>query len=161
MINNQEATPTYYTYAVYNDEWGVPFYVGKGTGNRYMQMDARSIQFTAITSAYACHSEIIQEDLTEIEAYTAEDELKKEYILRGYPIIDWEVPGRITNQRIGIEKAKRQGKYEGRTPIAIDEKQFKSICAKWRNGEITARDAMKALDLKPNTFYRNVKRLGL
>lgn len=34
---------------------------------------------------------------------------------------------------------------------------FKQIYAKWKATEITARQAMKELDLKPNTFYRRAK----
>ena len=34
---------------------------------------------------------------------------------------------------------------------------FDSILERWKNGEITARQAMAELDLKPNTFYRRVK----
>lgn len=31
---------------------------------------------------------------------------------------------------------------------------------KWRSGEITAREAMRRLDIKPSTFYRKVKERG-
>ena len=67
----------------------------------------------------------------------------------------------LQRQREGIELAKAQGKYKGKPPIKIDEKSFKSICKRWRNKEITATQAMKELNLKPNTFYRRVKELGL
>lgn len=64
-------------------------------------------------------------------------------------------------QREGIEIAKREGKYRGRKPIQIDEKAFREICQEWRSGRITARQAMRLLDLKPNTFYKNVKLLNV
>ena len=67
----------------------------------------------------------------------------------------------LERQREGIELAKTQGKYAGRKPIDIKEDEFKQICAKWRKGEMTATAAMKKFDLKPNTFYRRVKELGL
>lgn len=67
----------------------------------------------------------------------------------------------LERQREGIELAKTQGKYAGRKPIDINEDNFKRICGKWRAGEITATAAMNQLDLKPNTFYRRVKELGL
>ena len=67
----------------------------------------------------------------------------------------------LERQREGIELAKAQGKYAGRKPIDVDENEFKRVCAKWRKGEMTAVDAMKQFDLKPNTFYRRVKELGL
>ena len=67
----------------------------------------------------------------------------------------------LERQREGIDLAKSQGKYAGRKPIDVDESEFKRVCAKWRKGEITATAAMKQLDLKPNTFYRRVKELGI
>ncbi len=67
----------------------------------------------------------------------------------------------LERQREGIEIAKSEGKYKGRKPVEIDEDKFKSLCKKWRAGEITATAAMKELGLKPNTFYRRVKEMGL
>lgn len=46
---------------------------------------------------------------------------------------------------------------KGRKPIEVDEELFDSILQRWKNGEITARQAMNELNLKPNTFYRRVK----
>ena len=67
----------------------------------------------------------------------------------------------LERQREGIEIAKSEGKYKGRKPINYDEAQMKALCKKWRTGEITATAAMKELGLKPNTFYRRVKEMGL
>lgn len=47
--------------------------------------------------------------------------------------------------------------FSGRKPIAIDLPLFDEVITRWHNNEITAREAMKLLDLKPNTFYRRVK----
>ena len=60
-------------------------------------------------------------------------------------------------RRDGIEKAKEEGRYKGRKPIAVDESLFDSVVSLWRSGQITAREAMARLDLKPNTFYRRIK----
>lgn len=49
----------------------------------------------------------------------------------------------------------------GRKPIEFDQARFKSVCKKWRTGEITATAAMQEVGLKPNTFYRRVKELGI
>ncbi len=60
-------------------------------------------------------------------------------------------------RRDGIERAKEEGRYKGRKPIAVDEGLFDSVVSLWQSGQITARDAMARLDLKPNTFYRRIK----
>lgn len=67
----------------------------------------------------------------------------------------------LQRQKEGIAIAKEAGKYKGRQPIAVDEDSFREQCRLWRSGEITATEAMKRLNLKPNTFYRRVKEMGL
>ncbi|MDD6488227.1 MAG: recombinase family protein [Clostridia bacterium] len=64
----------------------------------------------------------------------------------------------LERQKEGIAEAKKQGKYKGRKPIKVDNEQFKAIYKRWKNGEITARQAMAELNLKPDTFYRRVKK---
>ena len=67
----------------------------------------------------------------------------------------------LQRQREGIEIAKAEGKYKGRKPLPFDEAKFRAECAKWRAGEQTAVETMRALNIKSNRFYRIVKRLGL
>lgn len=67
----------------------------------------------------------------------------------------------LERQREGIEIAKSEGKYKGRKPVDYDEDKMKTLCKKWRDGGMTATAAMNELGLKPNTFYRRVKELGL
>lgn len=67
----------------------------------------------------------------------------------------------LQRQKEGIAVAKAQGKYQGRKRLEVDTERFKAVCARWRAGEITATKAMDMLNLKPNTFYRRVKELGV
>ncbi len=82
-----------------------------------------------------------------LTVFGAMAELEREYIL-----------GR---QAEGIAIAKEQHKFKGKPKMVIDEDAFKKECKRWRNGEQTATEAMKRLNLKPNTFYRRVKELGI
>ena len=70
-------------------------------------------------------------------------ELEREYILQ--------------RQQEGIAIAKAQGVYKGRKPI--ERPEFPQVAALWREGKITAVEAMRRLDMKPRTFYRRVKAL--
>jgi len=65
----------------------------------------------------------------------------------------------VSRRRDGVERAKAEGRYKGRKPIAVDECLFDSVVELWQSGEITAREAMARLDLKPNTFYRRIKEM--
>ena len=44
----------------------------------------------------------------------------------------------------------------GRKPIEVQQDLFVHTYDEWKSGCITARQAMKQLNLKPNTFYRRV-----
>ena len=67
----------------------------------------------------------------------------------------------LSRQREGIAIAKEAGVYKGRQKIKIDKNKFESTCKEWRSGKITATEAMKRLNVKPNTFYRRVEEWGL
>lgn len=67
----------------------------------------------------------------------------------------------LERQREGIAIAKAEGKYKGRQPIRIDEQKMRTVCARWRTGNITAVAAQKELQLQARTFYRKVKEMGL
>ena len=71
-------------------------------------------------------------------------ELEREYILQ--------------RQREGIAIAKEQGIYKGRKPI--ERSELPQVAALWREGRITAAEAMRRLDMRPSTFYRKVKALS-
>ena len=62
----------------------------------------------------------------------------------------------LERQAEGIALAKAQGKYHGRTPQPLPD-NFDDVVARWRRGEITAREAMRRTGLRPNTFYRKVR----
>lgn len=77
--------------------------------------------------------------------FAAVAELEREYILQ--------------RQAEGIAIAKEQGVYKGRKPIVRPE--FENIVSLWRQGSITATEALNRLDMKRTTFYRKVKEEGL
>ena len=64
-------------------------------------------------------------------------------------------------KRIDAERKARGEKaltYKGRQPIKIDKIAFEREYTAWKKGEKTARAAMQALNVKPNTWYRRVKK---
>jgi len=80
-----------------------------------------------------------------LTVFGAVAELEREYTLQ--------------RQAEGIAIAKEQGVYKGRKPIVRPE--FVSVVSLWRQGSITAVEAMNRLDMKPSTFYRKVKETGI
>ena len=68
-------------------------------------------------------------------------ELEREYILQ--------------RQREGIAIAKTQGRYTGRKPMEVPD--LEKIVRQWRDGNMTAVEAMRRLGLTPSTFYRKAK----
>lgn len=60
-------------------------------------------------------------------------------------------------QAQGIAVAKEQGKHIGR-PIATFPANWEEVYKQWKEGKITAVEAMKRAELKKNTFYNLVRR---
>ena len=80
-----------------------------------------------------------------LTVFAAVAELEREYTLQ--------------RQAEGIAIAKEQGVYKGRKPIVRPE--FENVVSLWRQGGITAVEAMNRLDMKASTFYRKVKEAGI
>lgn len=59
-------------------------------------------------------------------------------------------------QREGIDSAKKRNKHLGR-PKTVKPENWEDVYTKWRNGEITAREAMRQLGAGKNVFYRWAK----
>ena len=78
-----------------------------------------------------------------LTVFAAMAELEREFIL----------------QRVleGVAIAKEQGKYKGRQPKAIDNKEFEKCCKEWRDGKRTAVSIQRKFEISANTFYRWVK----
>lgn len=84
-------------------------------------------------------------------------ELSSRIVIEVYTTIaEQEMDKRVKRQAEGIAIAKAQGKYKGRKPISVEKNQFDLVYTTWKSGNITARQAMQQLNLKPNTFYRRV-----
>ena len=103
------------------------------------QLTAKEVEFVSKKEAIDTTTPTGKFMLT---VFAAVAELEREYILQ--------------RQREGIAVAKAAGKYTGRKPLPVPE-NFDAIVARWRRGEITAREAMRRTGLKPNTFYRRAK----
>ena len=61
-------------------------------------------------------------------------------------------------QAEGIKLAKEKGKRLGKPPIQYPE-NWQEVYTIWKSGSITAREAMKRLNLKPTSFYKLAKKL--
>lgn len=66
----------------------------------------------------------------------------------------------LERQKEGIEIAKKAGKYKGRKPITIDEKEFKASYDSWIKSELKTKDFMKRFNMKPSTFYRRINKIN-
>lgn len=67
---------------------------------------------------------------------------------------------KISNLRMGIEQAKKEGKYTGRKPIEVDETMLRQIANELDAGIITVEEAMKRTKINSrSTFYRKLRKV--
>ena len=104
------------------------------------QLTAKNVEFISKKEAIDTSTATGKFMLT---VFGAVAELEREYILQ--------------RQKEGISLAKQNGVYKGRKPI--EHPKFREVVTIWKEGEITATEAMKRLDMKPSTFYRKVKEM--
>jgi len=65
---------------------------------------------------------------------------------------------RVANRRVGIEQAKKDGKYTGRKPIEVDENVLIQVARELDEGIITVEEAMERTKLNSrSTFYRKLR----
>ena len=102
------------------------------------QLTAKNVEFVSKKEAIDTTTPTGKFMLT---VFGAVAELEREYVLQ--------------RQREGIAIAKEKGVYKGRKPI--ERENFDEVVTLWKNGEITAVNAMKRLNMKSSTFYRKVK----
>ncbi len=70
-------------------------------------------------------------------------------------INEFERQNLLERQREGIDIAKREGRYKGRRPKALNN--FNEVYEDWINEKITAVEACKTLGISRSSFYQRVK----
>lgn len=61
-------------------------------------------------------------------------------------------------RRAGIERAKAEGKYQGRKPISVDQDALKQVAEELEAGNISVKEAMERTGITSrSTFYRKLK----
>lgn len=85
-------------------------------------------------------SEVISDIVLQLLSYVAEQE--RAFIKQ--------------RQAEGIKIAKEKGKHLGKPPIQYPD-NWLDVYKIWKQGEITAREAMKRTNLKPTSFYKLAK----
>lgn len=71
-------------------------------------------------------------------------------------IAEFERANLLERQREGIAIAKAEGKYKGRKEIQRPD-NWDEVYPKWKQREITGKEAMELMGLKRNTFYKLVR----
>lgn len=115
-------------------------YITREVGADIIVLENESLFDSRKFKAMSDLGKLLEDQFLSMLSYVAEQERKKNKV----------------RQAEGIAEAHKKGVKFGRKKQEISE-EFKDEYVKWKAGEITATQAMKNLDMKPNTFYRRVK----
>ena len=108
-----------------------------------LQMDIRVADMKILDTSL--HKDLLGQVITDVVLALLS------YVAEG----DWEERHEL--QRQGIEVAKEAGKHLGRPRTEFPE-NWEECYNRWRSREITAREAMRLMGLKKDSFYRLVKK---
>jgi hypothetical protein len=160
----------FYVYAWFCRSWGdIPFYVGKGSGDRWRSLSGRSQQFEKIVERFECFPVILLNNLTEEQSDMAENQTKQRFILEGMPIIDMELkPKRRLVQRKGIDAmpvvdgkrvSTKTGRAYGRPAVTLGD-DFEKFLKKQKDGLMTVEECCKILGIGRSTWYARVREVS-
>lgn len=63
-------------------------------------------------------------------------------------------------QAEGIDAARKKGKHLGRPKVTVPD-NWDDVCLLWKEKKITAKEAMRMMNMKTTTFYKMVKKKGI
>ena len=158
-ISKRSDDRRYYVYIWFYevDGYDLPFYVGKGCGNRYKTKGSRSKTFLDFVNSHKCTPVIVASNLTDAEARWAEEQIKARFKDVPLWIMDAEHDRRENKrrQRAGIEKARQRSVRLGLHKKVCED--FEKISQKQKEGHLTVTEACKTLGISRATYYRKLK----
>lgn len=118
----------YYVYVHYRESDNLPFYVGKGKGNRAYDFNKRNIYWNRVKNKHGIRVEIIFENLEEDEAFQLEKDVILELKYFGYPLTNLSDGGEGNSgmkfsdqQRLNIAEGLRNKRYSDRRNRSVHE----------------------------------------
>lgn len=149
----------FYVYKFVNNDWGLPFYVGKGSGNRKDHITGRSEHIQSIWKHFNCEAIIVKSNMEEIEAVKYEQKLKQELKSAGMPIIDGEAFDiRVEAIKEGRRKAKlKNPNYKEGRPLKYTDDEILSALKLLEN--MSYKDVEKITNISKSTLIRAKKKL--
>ena len=158
-ISRRSDERKYYVYIWFYEIDGcdIPFYMGKGCGDRYKNKSNRSKTFLDFVNSHKCTPVIAVCNLTDEEALWAEEKIKARFKDVPLWIMDAEndKAEKKRRQKRGIEESKRKGVRFGR-PSKHPE-GFEKIAQKQKEGLLTVADAYKELGISRATYYKRLR----
>ncbi len=102
-------------------------------------------------------SKICQGMTVEYDGFIIDDKNRKTCYDLLYRLFRRESKRMAKLQSDGIDNAKKNGKYQGRKAIQVDDTKLYEVYQKYKNHRISAEEAAKMLNMSLSTFYRRIR----
>ena len=157
-------TKKYCVYGILNKEWNEYFYIGTDrfdvinncVCNGYT---GKNVRVKIILEKYNCEYNILYSNLDKDNAKELEYKTTVEYIYNGSPIVTPFNKYAPINRKIGIERAKKMGKYKGRKPVSIPN--FEQHYQRYITRQINKTELARELHISRPTLDKIIKEYAI
>lgn len=166
MSVNESILNKYYIYRYIRLDTNTPFYIGKGFGSRYKNIDSRNKYFKNIIKSIPYEVEIILDNLTEEQSFNKEIEFIKLYKGLGYCEANLSLGGegssgviRSLETRAKISLAKKGIPYSKETKYRMSLKHKK--LTEEHKEKLGALHRKKIIDINTGYVYNSIKEAAI
>ena len=143
-----DTEPRYYVYAWYIKDTDEVFYIGKGTGKRYLTRKRENSYFMKMLNSHDCEPRIIKNHLTEKEAFELEKEMIAYYRTQNCRLTNVLDGGENPPKQTGIPKTEEWKEHyrESHKKFVSEHPEYRKKCSDNLKAYLKSDDGKKFME---------------